>query len=741
MQSYGQVLTCRRIFVVSTFCVAVIILFIYSVNTLNSSYYDDEFFEVWNISDNITDNDDKKLEKDFVKHTQIVTSLEFNRTHSNLDIPQNYDFEIVQTEKPYGDEITTLLPPSNESNENLTIISVSSSTTTESENVRLPSTSSTKITTNFEKEIISKDYLVWSQKCKIPNFDPFSKDAMKYHQKENYISCNKHKKLLSYVNVTDNKATLYIDETVLPDYTKAEVHCCYSYVTRHGSKNKPDVGIKLGQCTPFRNSVILLEGTVKVSCKTNDKKTIYQNVHEVILVKKSWIKSENLLNSKDAPSILFIGIDSISRLNLIRTMPNTYEFLTNRSDVWFPLYGYNKIGDNTFPNLMAILTGYNETEAYKICNPKTIGPLDSCRFIFKTFKKFGYITAYGEDESCINTFNYRKKGFVKEPVDYYFKPYMEASESLGKVLRDSLSYCAGPETSGERIMNLAKNFAITYKNYSTFGFFWMNTFSHNNINAPNRMDKNVHSLLDKLTRAGILDNSIVIFLSDHGIRFGEIRHTFTGWLEERLPFIFFSFPGWFKKKYPQEIANFQTNSNRLTTPYDLYMTLQHILVLTGFNYTIQTIDTCPSCKSLFTEIDLNRSCETSGITAHWCTCGGYNKVDKKEQIVVKAAHFLIEEVHKIVSNKNGLKKCSRYNLSKILTSYKSDHFSYKNDTYLLIAVETTPKAVFESTLHLKIDAKNNTVFSIESSISRLDSYGPHSKCVEDEKLKQYCFCK
>ncbi|XP_044754434.1 uncharacterized protein LOC123313560 isoform X2 [Coccinella septempunctata] len=563
---------------------------------------------------------------------------------------------------------------------------------------------------------------------------------MKYSRKEKYISCSQQK-LLTYVNVNGTKAVLHIDKKNQHFYTKEDVTCCYSYVRRFGSKQKPDEGIKFSTCIAFKDSLNLTQDTVKVSCHSKKHKKVYENVHEVIRAKDEHIASKLPQNSDRVPSVLFVGIDSISRLNLIRAMPKTYEFLSNDSETWFPLLGYNKVGDNTFPNLMAIFTGYNITEAYQNCNPKKIGPLDSCRFIWKDYKKFGYITAYGEDETCINTFNYRKKGFTKEPVDYYFKPYMEAAESIGTVKRDTLSYCAGPETSAERILNLAKDFAITYREYKSFGFFWMNTFSHNNLNTPSRMDEKVLNFLKEITEAKILDNSIVVFLSDHGIRFGDIRHTFTGWYEERLPYIYFSFPESFKKKYPEEIANFRTNANRLTTPFDVYITLQHLLVLSGFNFTIKSITSCPFCKSLLTDIDLTRSCETVGIAPHWCTCSGFSNLNSKDSVVLAAANFLVKEIQRNVHKMGGSPKCAKYHLGKVLLSSISDKFSYKNDTYLLISIETIPKAVFEATIHLIKDAKNATTFVIDTSISRLDSYFIHGKCVSDEILKQYCYCK
>lgn len=83
-----------------------------------------------------------------------------------------------------------------------------------------------------------------------------------------------------------------------------------------------------------------------------------------------------------------------------------------------------QIDDNTFPNLMAILVGYNSTLAYNVCQPTLPGKLESCPFIWKDFRDAGYVTAYGEDEADISTFNYHKTGFIVPPTDFYLRPYM-----------------------------------------------------------------------------------------------------------------------------------------------------------------------------------------------------------------------------------------------------------------------------------------------------------------------------
>lgn len=75
---------------------------------------------------------------------------------------------------------------------------------------------------------------------------------------------------------------------------------------------------------------------------------------------------------------------------------------------------------------------------------------------------------------------------------------------------------------------------------------------------------------------------MVIFMTDHGSRHGPLRNTYYGKLEERLPFFSILVPKWFQTKYPLAYQNLRKNKDRLTSPYDIYQTLKHILNLKDF---------------------------------------------------------------------------------------------------------------------------------------------------------------
>src|SRR5699024_5477374 len=149
---------------------------------------------------------------------------------------------------------------------------------------------------------------------------------------------------------------------------------------------------------------------VMVKCTSPVNSHLYSNVHAVI--------SPNLVSSKrfqeEPPlSVLLVGIDSMSKMNLVRTMPKTFQFLEQD---FVNLKGYTKIADNTFPNLMAILTGRTSSQIYEYCNP-TRNNLNECGFIWDEFSDLGYITAYAEDESSYSSFHYDPfKGFKDNPV-------------------------------------------------------------------------------------------------------------------------------------------------------------------------------------------------------------------------------------------------------------------------------------------------------------------------------------
>ncbi|RZC33112.1 uncharacterized protein BDFB_011070, partial [Asbolus verrucosus] len=566
----------------------------------------------------------------------------------------------------------------------------------------------------------SKKYLIRTSKCRIPDDDPFNEDVKKYFHRETYVPCSK-KKLLTYIEKKDSVVTLHINESLLTTYSVFKISCCYSIVHRIVHATKSDDEINFSECAPFERSVNITDSIVMVKCKTALDMEIYSNVHAIISPEHVSKQKRECEWTKKPFGVLFVGIDSISKMNLVRTMPRTHQFLENHD--FMNLKGYTKIADNTFPNLVAILTGKTWKQVYEHCDPGK-NKLNNCDIIWDKFSDLGYVTAYAEDETAIGTFNYDRKGFSSPPTDFYLRPYLIAAEKLPSRKRFGMHTCAGPESSGERIMNLAKDFAVTFEQHPKFGLFWMNTFSHDNLNLPSSMDEKVELFLKDIYHH--LQNTILVFFSDHGFRFGTIRYTHTGWLEERLPFIYIYLPESFKERHVEEYNNFLLNTKRLTNPFDIYMTLQDILFFANESYSIQPSLACPKCQSLFKEVDEARSCKDGAIEQHWCMCTGHSYVNPNRKIVKETAQFVVSEINTFI-------KSSKEGMSESYLNEKNQSVNF-----FLLMIETRPPAMFEATVEVA-QSRRPPEFRLLGDISRTNRYADNSKCIEDS-LKKYCYC-
>ncbi|KAG8331498.1 hypothetical protein J6590_039844 [Homalodisca vitripennis] len=583
-------------------------------------------------------------------------------------------------------------------------------------------------------------YLVWNPSCRIPDIDPWHESIRHLIHRTEPLVCST---LPPLTRITGHTLQLIHANAHLYGGEKS-FHCCYQEISRRDADKfdpKVDDIFSVGQCIPFVDTVNLTseQQFIMVKCvipRLWKNKEVYTNLHAVVPVRKD-IKEklqDNLTPDRQRMSVLIVGIDSISRLNLIRTMPKTVDWLQKMG--WVEMKGYNKIDDNTFPNVMAILTGMNYTQVRNECMFTNKNPVDECPFIWKNFSEQGYVTAYGEDEPVIGTFNYQKTGFFKTPTDYYLRPFMLAAEKNTVLKRqDGLKICLGPTLSTDHIYKYATDFATTFRNNLYFALFWMNTLSHNNVNTPSALDSRTLKFLQDLTHNGVLNNTLVVFLSDHGMRFGKIRQTYVGWLEERLPFIFMWMPEWYRKLFPMKYANLLDNREKLTSPFDLHLTLQEVLHGEHDNGT----RSCPDCVSMFDEVPWNRSCRDVGVTEHWCTCSEYRTLSTEGNSVRSMVRFTVGEINRLLEDGREMLKnntrCAKLTVKRVL-SVRSKVYERKlgYDEYVVL-FETLPgQALFEATVG------HSGQFKLLGSVSRINTFGSESKCVLDAILKKYCYC-
>lgn len=382
---------------------------------------------------------------------------------------------------------------------------------------------------------------------------------------------------------------------------------------------------------------------------------------------------------------------------------------------------------------MAILTGYNTTQTTANCDPEVPGKLDTCPFLWKDFKKNGYVTAFAEDAANLSTFNYLKEGFERQPTDYYMRPFfLKAEEMLPKVKLSGLIYCLGYKHEGEYVLDYALELVERFNSTPYFGFFWANTFSHNNISDVSSMDDRMVEYLRKLQSS----DSVIFFFSDHGMRFGPTRSSPLGHYEERLPFMYIYLPLWLRAKYPKWEESLMFNKKQLTNPYDIHMTVQSLLNLSSGD-KINPADGCPKCQSLLDRVPRNRGCADIGIEDHWCMCHKYEVSSSTQDIAIYLGNFVINHINNfIVSYKNGnfTDICNKLSLKSV------DMFrmNEKNSLYIVTLTTEPNGSQFEATVRHWPGSFPET--ALTGDISRLNIYKFDAICVQDSGIKKYCSC-
>lgn len=167
---------------------------------------------------------------------------------------------------------------------------------------------------------------------------------------------------------------------------------------------------------PFSESINLPNSDyVRIKCYSNDtnKENKYDMEEVVPLIPP---KTPEGNSTQSIPNVIMIGIDSISRVNFERHFTYTKQLMSKYH--FYELFGHNKVDDNTFPNIVPLLTGNHYLKFWTESKRHTMY-FDNLPFIWKEFARNNFLTADVEDWSI---FNFLKRGFDEVPTDYYLRP-------------------------------------------------------------------------------------------------------------------------------------------------------------------------------------------------------------------------------------------------------------------------------------------------------------------------------
>ncbi|XP_017096905.2 uncharacterized protein [Drosophila bipectinata] len=628
------------------------------------------------------------------------------------------------------------------------------------ESIRLPTTRGLGLKEDNlpgEENPKTQKFFVKTSKCRIPYVDPFTAEVMEIYKPETLVTCTNDSDLVSTeYNPKIQRYVLRIDEEVameLLNHTNVEYNCFYKEV-EYGSE--ADTFDKLRANKYFLDGYVVpihVEGIV-VECRTADEPTKLLQKDAFTFVQYQPLP-KNMKQKQGArkPSVIMYGIDSLSRINLRRTMPKVFKFL--QGDGWHEMQGYNKVADNSFPNILAMLSGYlPETAKEQICDTDVKGCFDKMPIIWKYFKNASYLTGYAEDESNSNHFSYLKPGFQEKPVDYYFRPFLKALESKLDIYRipenDYMRYCLGRRIANRYIYDYGRMFTERFvQERPIWGMFWSSHFSHEDPFMPSAMQDMILGDLLDLNATGALEETIMIFFADHGSRYGRLTGLKEGFLEERLPMMFIYLPPWFRITYPYFVRALKINQQRLCSNFDIHNTLKHIIELGGTpdGPVLPKSFDCPTCQSLFHILPENRTCAQAAIDNHYCTCEPYIPIPDTNW-TKQISLSVIDRMNEYFVAKNLSKLCSNLTLLKVTKTEIKTGLEVKwkdkrvpeveKGVYLVHFQVNQNYADFQAT------AVYNNVTQVSEvnveKISRLNTYREDSTCIEDKLAKLYCIC-
>ncbi len=367
------------------------------------------------------------------------------------------------------------------------------------------------------------------------------------------------------------------------------------------------------------------------------------------------------------------------------------------------------------------------------------------------------MTQWAEDMQSVGTFQYRLKGFRDPPVDHYGRPFYLFVEPK----TTSKPHCFGSITRLQAMFNWIRDFFDVYPNQPKFSYLFHSHYSHNSNNRLPYADNELLAFLQMMQTNGYLDHTMLIIMTDHGARFSSLRNTYQGKLEERLPFMSIRMPPKFQTQYPTIMKNLRLNSHRLTTPFDVHETFEHL-------FDFHSLDPYKSKSnrsfSLFELVPESRTCAVADVEQHWCTCLDWHDISVNEPIIQQYSRAVVDFLNKFVSdhkqdcatlallrvNKasqlnvdNHLSKSARSsNANTQVPQFQHSSLQPTNETrFYQIQLETTPgQGQFEVTA--EYDPRKQTFDLQKRHLSRINRYGETSACIAQKRpeFREICYC-
>lgn len=587
----------------------------------------------------------------------------------------------------------------------------------------------------------NREFLINTEGCQIEYLEPWANDAKTYFKKKDKMDCAAAQTIRNLTR-QENEFIVFKHDN-LKKFIDDGLICAYRIVLR---KENSDFGLILKDEISIdlrNNNKISMKDKefVQVYCKIK-KNYVYENFYTYIEKRKTKpINKSKSLNY----NIMLVGIDSTSRNNLIRTMPRVYNFVKEKLN-GLVYDGFVKIAGYTLGNIGVLLRG-ELVQNWKDFEKKPY--LDVYRYIFQDFADNGYATMIMEDDTYTSMFKSSVRGFKKQPTLHFGLPIATAGHK-GFLKKETI--CFGQKSTVKMLTDYTLQFIDTYKDQPWWSHTHQTMWSHGSLSGISAIEDDYLSFFEKIHEKNIMKNTLLIFHSDHGNRFGDFRRTYNGRVEEHLPFMIVIPPKHLIDNYPELYKNMQANVDKLTTFFDLHKTLFHLL-----NFYDERIKEKLKKKkgiSWLHPVPENRTCDSAPMRSTDCICKKLVKVSIDAQIVQQSVKISVDHMNGIIDKKNMKKKCEKLKLKKIHSAFalfkqvkggkvlsQQELVQSTENTYakLTLAFELLPSnGIFEAMVGYAYDSKK---FNVLGTIDRITKYGNESDCTNIRELRGICLCK
>lgn len=268
------------------------------------------------------------------------------------------------------------------------------------------------------------------------------------------------------------------------------------------------------------------------------------------------------------PNLLFVMIDPLSRDQLKRSLPNTWAMLSLMGFVDFERY--TAVGNNSGPNQAALYSGAPLSSRQGIRSDEGRGRT----WIWDRLNDAGYVTLKAED-GCVSNSNMVQS----------IQPKTHHGRELHEMFCFSFDRpnCLGSKLAAYHLVTYAKQFVDAYnrgerddssgatKKKRPWAAFLSFIDSHEDSSTLiSYLDGTLLNFLQDMMR---VENTLIVFTSDHGLHYGPQFATKSGEVERAKPVLFLRLPTFAK------LGAMGQNRYKFTTAFDVHETLLDLLSL------------------------------------------------------------------------------------------------------------------------------------------------------------------